>query len=476
MSLDAAATPAPHHGAVASVRVDPTGTPSDSRNDAGPSRRQGLRDRWAWLSADLRAAVSMALGAVAVGVLVCVGLVVLGWASDAESATPWRQAVRVGVDVWLVAHLTPLDVVSHVATTTSPADPLTEVRSTLSLPPGGLLLAAALLAGRVGVVLGRRTGVLTAAASVGAAAAAYAGAAWLLAWAVDTPVAAPDPERAASGAAVLALVACCAGVVSTQAGSWLQRWPVAAQNQLRRVVPAAGVALTGWLTAGALLLGVALAADVGGVSDIATGVGAGPAGGALLLLGQLLFLPTLVVWAASLLAGPGVSLGAGDLDAGGSTVVDVPALPVLAALPDPGQFGVWVWGGSLLVVGCGALAGWHAHRHPSSRGATAVDRVADAAAVAALTGSAVLVLCLVTSGTVGPWGPLGPDPIAVAAAVTGEVFVGAVVASTALHLLAGRPLVRWSRPSLGSLPRPAVPQRLSRRVDGYGSSSWRRRE
>lgn len=415
-----------------------------------------LREGLGATAADCRAAVSHALGAVVVGLVVCVGLVVLGWASDPESATTWWQALRIGVSAWLLAHLASLQLVSEVATTTSPADPLTQVSSELSLAPGGLILAAGAVAAGVGVVLGRRTGVLAGLVLSFVVAATYAGSAWVLAWVVDTPILAADPLQAASGAAALSLVAVLAGGAWVQAGSMLRRVPVAVANQLRRVVPAAGVALTAWLTAGALLLTGALATDVAGVSDVHAGVAPGPAGGALLLAGELLALPTLVVWAASVLAGPGVAMGAGTVDPGGSTVVDVPALPILAALPEPGPFGVWVWGGALLVVLAGALAGWHAHRHPSSRGATALDRIADAAAVAALVGAAAILLCLVTAGSLGPWAPLGPDPVLVGGVVTAEVFLGAVVASTSLHLLAGRPLVRWRA------PRVRLPAGLSR--------------
>jgi hypothetical protein len=428
---------------VSSVRTDRP-APADltpSRDPGTATGRPGFR---AWAGdafADVRAATSWALAAAALGVVACVGLVVAGWASDPASATPWPQAIRLGVDLWLVAHLGELAVVSEVVTSTSPADPPALVPGVVSLPPLLVVLLAALPAWQVGDRLARRCPPARALLLTVVVAAVHAAVAWALAWAVDTVVVVPSPLVCAVGAAVTAGLAAVLGVLRVNARDVLDLLPRAAAVQLRRVVPAAAVALTAWLLAGSLLLSLGLLTDLATVASVHEQLSPGPLGGVLLLLVQLAYLPTAVVWSAAVVAGPGVAVGSGQLSVVGSTVSDVPAVPLLAALPDPGPFPLWAYLGPLLVVGAGALAGWHAHRHPSSRGATLLDRMADAAAVAALAGIATAALVVTTDGALGPWTPLGPDLLLVAA-VTGEVLVGAVVAGGALHLLAGRAIGR----------------------------------
>ncbi len=425
----------------ASRRSGPT-TASGPRPAPRPARPEVHRGPWTTAFADVRLAVSHAVGAVAVGLLVCVGLVVLGWATDASSGTSWWQAVRLGADVWLLAHLGELAVVSEVLSSTSPADPPTLVPGTVSLAPLGLSLLAAALAWRAGRRTARRCSPVRSLLLCLAVAAVYAAAAWGLAWAVDTEAVAPVPTASAVGAAVLALLGAGTGVLTVHGGSLTDRLPHVVAVQLRRVVPAAGVALTAWLLAGAVLLAVGLLLDLPTVAGVHGALAPGAVGGLLLLLGQVAYLPGATVWSGAVLAGPGTRFSDGVVTLSGSTVVDVPAVPLLAALPTPGPFPLWAYLGPLLVVLAGALAGWHTHRHPSSRGATLTDRLADAVAVAALVGIVVAALVRLSSGALGPWAPLGPDLLLVVAAVTAEVLVGGLLVGAALHLLSGRPIGR----------------------------------
>jgi hypothetical protein len=428
-------------------------TPRVADAGAGARRRGSWAEAWSWSAeafADLRSAVSHAVGAVALGVVAAVGLVVAGWASDPASATPWPQALRTGVDLWLVANLGQLAVLSEVATSTSPADPPTQVPGVLTLAPLAVVLLAGALSWTVGRGLARRCPPVRSLLLCLPVALVHAGAAWVLAWAVDTRAVAPSPTACATGAGMLALAAAALGVLGVHGDRLLDRLPRPAAVQLRRVVPAAAVAVLTWLLAGSLLLSVGLLADLATVSEVHGRLAPGPLGGVIALLVQVAYLPTLVVWAAAVVAGPGATIGAGHVGVLGSTVTDVPAVPLLAALPDPGPFPVWAWVGPLLVVGAGALAGWHAHRHPSSSGATLLDRMADAAAVAALAGIAAAALAALTRGALGPWTPLGPDLVLLVAAVTGEVLVGALVVGGALHLVSGRAI---SRPRRAPTPR-----------------------
>jgi hypothetical protein len=144
--------------------------------------------------------------------------------------------------------------------------------------------------------------------------------------------------------------------------------------------------LAGLLAAGALCLlvvAVALGSDVRGYAALAGSLGGG-AGGAVGLLGLgALLLPNAAGAVLGLASGPGFTVGAGTLvSVHGVTLGSVPALPLLAALPDtqavpllafvsqavPALAGLVAgttlgrWfsdddGGSLIAALCGLLAG-----------------------------------------------------------------------------------------------------------------------
>lgn len=139
--------------------------------------------------------------------------------------------------------------------------------------------------------------------------------------------------RTAVGSALLALVAAGWGTAreSGLAGAVLDRLPGPSRPLLRGV-------LAGLLTALALcaaVVAVALASDAQGYAALNGSLG-GAAAGALGLLGlSLLLLPNAAAAVLGLAAGPGFLVGSGTLvSVHGVTLGAVPALPLLAALPD----------------------------------------------------------------------------------------------------------------------------------------------
>jgi hypothetical protein len=150
---------------------------------------------------------------------------------------------------------------------------------------------------------------------------------------VDAPVARVDLLRSAVGSAVLAVLAVGWGTArdSGLLDDVLDRLPEPVRPLLR-----AGAA--GLLTAGALALlvvAVALAADAGGYAALAGSLGGSGAGAVGLLVLGVLLLPNAAVAAIGLAAGPGFAVGSGTLvSVHGVTLGAVPALPLLAALPD----------------------------------------------------------------------------------------------------------------------------------------------
>ncbi|MEI2777395.1 MAG: DUF6350 family protein [Tetrasphaera sp.] len=117
---------------------------------------------------------------------------------------------------------------------------------------------------------------------------------------------------------------------------------------LRRCVRPAVRTLLVALTCGMLLVLAAVLAHFGSVSEVYRLLDTGALGGGALTAAQVLAWPNLGIWALSLAAGPGYSLTEGTaVTLGGATGGVVPALPVFAASPGPGDFG---WPALLLVV------------------------------------------------------------------------------------------------------------------------------
>jgi Family of unknown function (DUF6350) len=208
---------------------------------------------------------------------------------------------------------------------------------------GPLVLAPLLLT--LGLAWGLARGVravvhareLTAAGAVArvAGAAALAALAVLLAVAAaaDGPGARIGWGRTAAGAVVLTAVSCGWGALRESGGGQavLDRWPA-----VLRPVPRA--VLVGLLTALALCLtvvAVAVASDAAGYAALSGSLG-GAAAGALGLLGlEVLLLPNAAAAVLGLAAGPGFAVGSATLvSVHGVTLGAVPALPLLAALPD----------------------------------------------------------------------------------------------------------------------------------------------
>ncbi len=271
-------------------------------------------------------AYPVALATAATAAVTLLGLAGLGLAVvvvqalDPAGGLPVGGSVRVGGQLWLLAN-----------------------GGGLVLPSGPLVLAPLLLTLAVAFGLARAgRGVARVVEPAGAGAAGVVVAAGtathvlltvLLALAVDGPGARSDLLRCAAGAAVLAVLAVGWGVLRESGLSdvVLDRLP----GPARAVLPAV---LAGLLAAAGLcsaVVAVALAADAAGYAAVAGSLGGSGAGLlGLLALGALL-LPNAAAAALGLAAGPGFSIGSATVvSVHGVSLGPVPALPLLAALPD----------------------------------------------------------------------------------------------------------------------------------------------
>lgn len=360
----------------------------------------------------------MAVGALAGAQAVGAGLFavvvpcLLVWLTAPRVSAPWVDAARIGADAWLAA---------HGATVVLPT-------GEVSLVPLGVTLLPLLIcwsAGRrVGRALAPPSGAIPvrAAALAGAAlASTYALLSTLVAVLAATPAAHPLEGQAAAGGLVVAALGAGAGL--RPAVSALRPVPAAVAAPLR----AAGVALSAWVGASALLVAVGLVLGRSRVTALAEALGAGVVGGAGLLLLQLALLPVVVVWAGAWFAGPGFTVGAGTTVTPAATSAGVlPALPVLGALPEPGTHPWWTWLVVAVPVLCGVLAGRSLRR---ARPNAPIALLRDAVATAAVCGAGAAVLSWWAGGAVGAgrMADLGPHPGWVGAALAGEVLAGCLI-------------------------------------------------
>ncbi|GHS85077.1 hypothetical protein AGMMS50218_01680 [Actinomycetota bacterium] len=151
-------------------------------------------------------------------------------------------------------------------------------------------------------------------------------------------------------------------------------------------------------------------------------------GGSVLALGELAFVPNLVLWALAWVAGPGFEVGAGTTFTASEVVAGpIPAVPLLGALPQPGAAGGPLALLPVLVVVLGAAAGWWLHRRlRTERWTQPLVAVASAAVSAGLVTAVAMVA---SGGAIGPgrMQQVGAAALPVAGAVALAVLVGTVL-------------------------------------------------
>lgn len=387
----------------------PPGPRAPRRPPAGPPARS--------LTAS---GVVAALQAAGLGALAVMVVVLVGWATAADSGASATAAVTGALQAWLVAHHTRLLV---------PDGTFGLVPLGLTALPLVLLHSATLRAGRAAAVRGRR-GVV---ALTSAVTATYALVVTVVALLARTDDVRPVPLTAFVGAAcVAALASGTAAVRATGRATVLwHRLPEAA----RAVLPPAAGALAVLVAGGALLSGAALAVHHDRARELTTGLDAGIGGGLLLLLGCLLYLPTAALWGLAFCIGPGFAVGQ-ETSVGvlGSDLGAVPAVPLLAALPAGTGSPAW-WLVLLVPAAAGTAAGLVADRAAATAGWRRLVEVA--AGTGALVGATVAVLSWLAAGPAGPgrMAEVGPAWWAVGPLAALEVTVAVAATTAVLPLL-----------------------------------------
>jgi len=339
------------------------------------------------------------------------------YSTDGGSHGTPRDVLRVGADAWLLAH---------------GADLVLRGR-TVTAVPLGLTVVAALVTYRAGrwagtapAEGGRIDGLRCTVRSLGALAGAYAAVALVVALLARLPGARPDPPGALLGGAALAALAGGAGLVSG-AGLWprVRPWvPVPALAAGYGAVTA-GLLVLG---AGAVLAGVSLAVQGGAATAVLTALDAGATGGLLLVLLVALAAPNTALLGAAYLLGPGFSVGTGTVVSVTQVHLgEVPAVPLLAALPPEGAAPPWVAGLLAVPVLAGAAGGFLAGRAVPTRS----YRTGAGRGVGTGLAAAVLLALAVAAagGAIGPgrMSDLGSPPVPVLAAAVPALTPAAVL-------------------------------------------------
>jgi len=216
---------------------------------------------------------------------------------------------------------------------------------------------------------------------------------------------------------------------------WFNDW-----NPILRAITATATragagAAAAILAVSSLTLAFMLAINYAGVVALYEGLQTGVLGGIVLTIGQLAFIPNLVIWAMAWLVGPGFSIGTGSIVSPLATQLGpIPAIPAFGAIPT-GDLS-WAFLSVLLPIVTGFLVA--AVTRPTlvrELGDYATGRWLSLAGVAVGLVSGVILgfLAGLAGGSAGPGrlAHLGPDALSVGLCVALEVAVGAVAGFSA---------------------------------------------
>jgi hypothetical protein len=366
----------------------------------------------------------MAAAAAAVAAVSLAGLVGLGLAVVVVSTLDPGGGLTVGGSVglagrlWLLANGGELEL---------PSGPLRVAPLLLTAGLGWGLVRAGRFAVHVGGPSTWRAAAMTAAVLV----AGHTLLTVLLAAALDSRSAGVDLLRTAAGAAVLGLAAGGWGVLRDSGGldACLDRLPGAVRPVLRAVV-AGLLALLALCTA---VVAVALAADASGYAAVSGSLG-GAGAGALGMLGLgLLLLPNAAAATLGLAAGPGFVVGTGTaVSVHGVTLGAVPALPLLAALPDTQAVPLVAFISQAVPVLGGLVAGVVLGRRMGADDGGPVPAGLWGLVAGLLLGVASGLVVWLASGALGDGAlaDVGAPPLATGLAVALQAGIAAAVAGT----------------------------------------------
>lgn len=353
-------------------------------------------------------------------------------APSGEVGTLWPTTVT----LWQFGHGTPLDVALADETVRGLGIDSDAAEFTLSLAPLAFVTVTVLIAARSGARAARAgawlTGVIT-------GTLVFTAISVLLARTGESSWASVGWEALAFPALAYALAVLVGAIVTAwQRGDsgGIDRLRARVEDSLEwsmvldSIVRGTAMVLVGLIGAGALGLALATFARMGDVVALYEVLHADLAGAVVITLGQLAYLPTMIVWTVSWLAGPGFALGTGTAVSPAGTELGVlPAVPILGILP--ADTSVWMFVVVLVPIAVGAGVGWAIRSRLvwAEGDLLFLPRVAIAVGIGLGAAACGAGAAWLASGALGPgrMAELGPDPGALAVALGIEVIIGAAI-------------------------------------------------
>jgi hypothetical protein len=266
----------------------------------------------------------------------------------------------------------------------------------------------------------------------------------IVAFLLTTPV---QVAKSLVGAAILAGLSSIVSVAKVVGWDAMRTWP----SWAKRVPMAAGAGVATVVVGGSVALLAALYQGRGRITELSTSLGADPAGGLVLMLGELAYLPNLVLWGASWVIGAGISLGDGSVISPTMTQLGLlPAVPVFGAVPTQPS-GRWTLVAWLLVgVAAGIMAAWAAVAPRRRARFDETSLIGGLSGVVA--GLAVTVVAVVSRGNLGMSRlvGMGPRPFELFVMSCSLLGISGMAAGLVIGLLSRSGRTKWIAATGGS--------------------------
>ena len=347
------------------------------------------------------------------------------WGAQYGFAPDWTMFWRISADAWLLGHGTDLTLTLDAVTARSTGLATAGHPFVLSIAALGFALITLVLARRAGRRIAethhRLLGEVV-------ATVVFAGLSFGVAVTAGQPLAKPNIVEGVA----LPTLTFVLGLLIARLGAGI-RLPFgpAARAAVATALRGGAAAAALVVTLASLVLAVVVVGNYAQIITLYENLHSGALGGLALTVGELMFLPNLVVWAASWLVGPGFAIGAGSgVSPLGTTLGPLPSVPILGALPH-GSF-AFAFAGLLVPVVAGFLAGaiLGARLGDELGGRLSGWLTLGTGIGMGVVGGAVLgLLAWASSGAAGP-GRLqvvGPDPWAVGLWAAVEIGVTALL-------------------------------------------------
>lgn len=348
-------------------------------------------------------------------------------------AIDWTAFWRASVDLWLVGHGVDITMVLDPATAASFGFVGAGAPVTITIAALGFALMTVLLGVRAGRRIAEtRFRALGELASLGT----FGFVSFAVTFSTRHPDASPSLWQGTVLPTVVFAVGLALGVWRTRReldgapprfADPSRRWRPDVRATAVLALRGGAAAAAGIIVLAALALAGAIAVSYAKIITLYESLHTEVLGGIAVTLGQVAFLPNMVIWAASWLIGPGFALGTGSsVSPLGTQLGPLPAIPILGALP-AGQF-TFGFLGLLIPVVVGFLVG--VVLGPAFKGAAAGGFVVLAGVGVGVVGGVVLgLLAWFSAGAAGPGrlAQVGPDPWAVGLAAAVELGISATI-------------------------------------------------